>query len=360
MACVGNSRLFLCDTECVDASLDRVAADVGPDSDVLSASDALSMSESSIDARTPMDAGASDVSAGSDVCSNDRLSAINNLNDCILCRGYYAAVDGGNRCVNFYTDPQYCGADGVNCRTCDAGVECHLTVTCIAGTCRTPCLPGYEDCNGRANDGCESSLSTTINCGVCGNSCSNSDAGTSANTCADGGCRPTCISGFGNCDRNGANGCEANLNLPQHCGSCEPCPSADGGTASFECVDRTCVPTCASGWVNCDGDNHNGCETRVGARCNCAVGRGDCDNDTSNGCEVDVQTDRDHCGRCLSRCIRTAICISGGCSSCPAGQVGCGTGCQPEGQSRCSCGNRRVPCSESQACTAVDGGFQCL
>ena len=79
--------------------------------------------------------------------------------------------------------------DGVGTKTCgndgfwQATVACpsasnypstyHIEASCSAGACGFDCLEGYADCNDNDNSGisCETSLSDSLNCGACGNSC---------------------------------------------------------------------------------------------------------------------------------------------------------------------------------------------
>jgi hypothetical protein len=59
-----------------------------------------------------------------------------------------------------------CGACGVSCKATNG------TVICGAKGCEmTTCTAGFGDCNDSGNDGCETSLTTTTDCGVCGHSC---------------------------------------------------------------------------------------------------------------------------------------------------------------------------------------------
>lgn len=98
------------------------------------------------------------------------------------------------------------------------------------------------------------------NCGACGSVCGASGTSSSPH-CLDGRCRPTCRAGMGDCDGNGANGCEADLRTsPANCGACgSPCATAH---ATAACTAGTCaVGACLAGWCDRDGDAANGCET---------------------------------------------------------------------------------------------------
>ena len=108
--------------------------------------------------------------------------------------------------------------------------------TCSAGNCKiTACLAGFADCDGNAANGCETSLSTTQNCGSCGHVCTSDNAVT---VCLGGvTCIPTCNPGWTFCG-DPAGGCTINWQKdPSNCGGC-------GGTcASGEyCMKGACGP----------------------------------------------------------------------------------------------------------------------
>ena len=97
-------------------------------------------------------------------------------------------------------------------------------------------------------------------------------------TCADGVCG--CESGFGDCDKTLANGCETELATSQdNCGAC-----------GNQCQNGACM---------------------AGA-CVCSVGFADCDGNPMNGCEVDLQTDGKSCGACGHDCLG-GMCNAGVC-----------------------------------------------
>lgn len=59
----------------------------------------------------------------------------------------------------------------------------HVQRHCSGSTCDGACEPGWGDCNGdKRADGCEAPLTTTTNCGACGNTCQGS-AVCSGGTC---------------------------------------------------------------------------------------------------------------------------------------------------------------------------------
>ncbi len=90
----------------------------------------------------------------------------------------------------------------------------------VLATSACACIAGLGDCNANMLlDGCETSLTTTTNCGACARACSASNVTGSA--CTAGACSGTCAAGYGNC--NGTlqtDGCETPLNTATNCGAC--------------------------------------------------------------------------------------------------------------------------------------------
>jgi hypothetical protein len=74
------------------------------------------------------------------------------------------ATTGCERDVN--TDPTNCGGCGIVCRS-----HTGSSTPCVGGACTPTCNPGYANCNGVANDGCEVSIATNLHCGACGRAC---------------------------------------------------------------------------------------------------------------------------------------------------------------------------------------------
>jgi len=57
-------------------------------------------------------------------------------------------------------------------RSCGVCAAANAVVSCVAGACRIDrCNAGFGDCNSRYDDGCETSIDSTMNCGGCGTSC---------------------------------------------------------------------------------------------------------------------------------------------------------------------------------------------
>jgi hypothetical protein len=83
-----------------------------------------------------------------------------------------------------------------------------------------------------------------------------------------------CPAGFGDCDGDPGNGCEADLAHDRnHCGSC-----------GLGCSSPDCI--CAGGQLTTQ----------------CGTERADCNGDASDGCEIDVSTDTKNCGACGKVC----------------------------------------------------------
>src|SRR5690606_20887047 len=115
-------------------------------------------------------------------------------------------------------------------------------------------------------NGCETRLDTLTDCGACGMPCSlpNATATCAGGTCAIAACQP----GWGNCDGDDANGCETRLDTLTDCGACGMMCTRDNAEAS--CATGTCqIAACAPGYANCDGLDANGCErsTRTTSDC---------------------------------------------------------------------------------------------
>ena len=104
-----------------------------------------------------------------------------------------------------------------------------------SGGASTGCEPLTGDCDNNPGNGCETSLgSDPKNCGACANVCP-SGGGAEA-SCAGGTCGLACAKGVGDCDKNPANGCEANLSADsKNCGVC----GMDCGNQP--CVDGACA-----------------------------------------------------------------------------------------------------------------------
>jgi hypothetical protein len=250
-------------------------------------------------------------------------------------------------CVDEMTDVQHCGA----CTPCPGAMT--GDVQCVAGACKAQCLPGKADCNGKPDDGCETFTGTDANnCGKCGSVCNipNGIAVCSNGMCSLG----SCSQGHGDCDKNGANGCEADFDHdPKNCGSCgNACPSPANTVPTCQLGKCSTVLQCKTGFADCNGKADDGCEvdtTKDPAHCgtcgttcgavphgkagcinsacgiaSCDTNFADCNKSIFDGCEAPTDTDASNCGACGQKCTAPA----GGTASCMASKCALG-GCMP-------------------------------
>jgi hypothetical protein len=199
-------------------------------------------------------------------CSNEHGSSTCQAGSCVpSCAAGYADCDGlpENGCeTNTNADPAHCGSCPNSC-----GSNGQI---CVAGTCQaSPCAPGLGECDNDLAVTCETDITSSLgNCGFCGNRCSASN-GTAQ--CAGSSCGvASCNGGFGNCDGNPANGCEVTLATSTgNCGACgKSCSNAHGTT---RCAASACVPSCSTGFGDCDSSRQNGCETPLDTTSDCGM-----------------------------------------------------------------------------------------
>ena len=229
------------------------------------------------------------------------------------CSAGYENCDGseGNGCEVQLNSVSNCGGCGVPCTRANA------TPTCSTGTCRIQsCNARFDDCNGTDSDGCETSLSTVMNCQACGSTCP-MPANSAASCSFTSGCSFTCNSGY--CQSGGM--CVRNDTV-MNCGSsCNPCTAPSNATPA--CLSGSCSWTCDSGYcpvsgscvsnadnVNACGDSCTTCPDRANSSPTCTSGTcgftcdtgwADCDGMPGNGCETDL-SDEASCGACTNAC----------------------------------------------------------
>lgn len=245
----------------------------------------------------------------------------------------------GSGCVNIQTDVHHCGGCSTDCTTLG-----HVTgsTQCVAGACVLTggCAPGYADCDGLASSGCEADLTMPGHCGSCASTCAEPTPMCTAGTTGDGGTAFHCASG---------------------------CSGATSTRCSMICVDANGDPN------NCGGCGHvcsappNAVAICSGAVCGfaCNAGYADCDHDPANGCEVATGADTNNCGGCGNICPSvtggTATCAAGACGvTCATGLCGptcvscaasgTGSACLPSGT--CGC-NVATDCPSGRACDAT-------
>jgi hypothetical protein len=158
------------------------------------------------------------------------------------CPGSLTCCAGG--CIDPSNSIDHCGGCGTKCTVTNGSPAC-TAGKCAIASCKTP----WENCDGNAANGCETDTTASRDhCGGCGKPC-NPKNGTG--TCALGVCKVSmCNAGFGDCNGNPADGCEANFaSDPANCGSC-------GGKP---------VETCNLRDDNCNGacDDIDGCRKAI-------------------------------------------------------------------------------------------------
>lgn len=312
----------------------------------------------------------------------------------------HQAADG---CEQNLDDVRHCGACDHPCVPANAAPG-----TCTNGMCLvTKCNGGFADCNGLAADGCETRLDGAENCGACGVSCRlphvtspsceklvdgyrcvvEHDCDSDTASCAPIALQTNCDKGYADCDRNAANGCEADLSRLDNCGTCgNGCVRAGSINECREgrCIESGCRPgyaTCEGTvcrWLGTDPRNCGACGQTCGATSMCAggkctaqvctSGRADCDGEQSNGCEVSLVS-AENCGLCGQRCPNrphaSAACQDGLCGigACDAGWKDCdgdpSNGCEIDVRTNNDCGDCEKACIASNATTQCSSDGEC-
>lgn len=248
-------------------------------------------------------------------------------------------LDCGGSCVP--NDVHNCGACG---HSCTSLAHVSGTTSCTADKCAFPesaCAPGWSDCDGKPDNGCETDITTSSHCGSCSTSCP------SGNVCQASGCTPSCSAPTPTlCGGT----CTDTTSDPQHCGSCNATPCSGVTNGQPACKSSACSFTCNSGFTGCPTSSPTAC--------------------------VDEQGDTQNCGSCGNVCPApvtagsgTAVCSSGKCGlNCAASLTACPAGapkdCVNEATDKNNCGSCGNVCSQAPtngtaACHAGACGFDC-
>lgn len=199
----------------------------------------------------------------------------------------------GRTCIDPRSDDSNCNACGNVCH--DPPLPCNpmparTKYGCVARQCEGyKCEGGYADCNhdtpnGCSSDGCETSITTTKDCGGCGIACAPGEECKVDQGVIE--CRASCATmGLAKC----GDDCEDLLNDPLNCGACG---------------------------VGCAGrPNQSGLCKKGVCALECTPGFADCNADPADGCEVDLSSHPANCGACGHECDLHAgqPCIEGKC-----------------------------------------------
>ncbi len=208
----------------------------------------------------------------------------------------------------------------------DTGPDSADAATDVIATDISLCPGGMHECSGTCLWN-SSSLS-------CGASCVPCPANAHAIPACDGvSCGNECNVGFGDCDGDVANGCETNLGLPAHCGSCTTVCDAANPICTIYGGVRACVPSCG------------------GTSALCGLVCADLQNDPTN-CRI--------CGRvCPPVPNASPTCTAAVCGfDCNPGFHNCSGVCRSD-TSVATCGTSCLPCRPPTNATATCDGTTC-
>jgi hypothetical protein len=277
------------------------------------------------------------------ICDNNNSTSPTNFRCKIQsCKDGWSNCDGdvSNGCETSINTIFNCGGCGTICPS----LPNTFIPSCSNGVCKSGlCQSGWSDCDGISSNGCETFLGTTENCAICANKCNVSNAITK---CELSTCKIAyCDFGFKNCDGLYSTGCDINIltNL-SHCGQCGKSCSSLPNVFSTHCQNGMCmIDQCKLGYLDCDSNTNNGCETlstdplncgSCGRSCihsygvknstcsttdlscniqSCNDGLGNCDGNSINGCETSLLWDSSNCGKCGTLCSSSQVCFNGQC-----------------------------------------------
>jgi len=245
-----------------------------------------------------------------------------------------------------------------NCGYC--GNKCPADKPCIDRGIQDyacGCKPGEIYCGGFPP--CRAPADDDANCGACGNACPPEGDGSEApsNTyfgCSDSKCGALkCVAMTADCDGAAQNGCETVLVDENNCGACgnkcqdgmkcllnefqmPQCMCPEGLTlCPGGCIGDVCFGSCkdlSSDEYNCGGcgtacsyNLTNADEACVYGKCDwsCIPGWGDCNGNRDDGCETNIASDPKNCGGCGIVCngIAGQACVDGQCMVEPCDEI---------------------------------------
>ena len=175
-------------------------------------------------------------------------------------------------------DPEHCGP---GCGVCEPTKSDSCLGTCLCGDA-PPCGEERDCCNGA----CVDVSQNDTHCGACDNSCSQAALHANGGFCTDGVCDyVSCQTGWLDCNEDRSDGCETEVGI-ETCGSCtrdcsvkvlnaEGVACVEAGASTWRCEYDTCLDS----FADCDSDRKNGCETDLSDPLSC----GSCDNSCFTG-----------------------------------------------------------------------------
>jgi hypothetical protein len=274
-------------------------------------------------------------------------------------------VCGGNPkdgCMVSLNSVASCGACDFPCTNANGGTSCP------SGICRPTCATGFADCDGHPENGCETDLGSLDNCGACGTQCRNDHGTTVCQNKTK--CFPTCTGTWWDCNGNANDGCETDLSSAALCGPCTidaQCPTG------FFCNGTQCERKHASGTL-CSSPRECSTGNCVDGRCcvsdcttpcfSCANGAGAC-NPVANADDIPECTGARTCNA-ASQCKKKdgqactapdgSECASGYCKDGACCSTACTTACYSCATGAClqvAAGEDVPECWDTQTCNAA-------
>ena len=326
LGCLGQAERTYFD-DLIDGSADGtvvVDSPSGPDTSLPSDGQVLPGDDAAGDApNVQIDAAVRD--AGLD--SSDLDSAVFDSADLDSAVFDSAPVESGCGPTNTVSN---CGQCGAACDTTHSAPS-----SCTAGACQYNCNAGWGDCQPAApnTNGCETPLTTPLNCTACGAACDTTRSNGAA--CAGNGCSYTgCQAGWGDCQpaAPNTNGCETPLTTPLNCTACGIACDTTHSTGAA-CAGTGCMYTgCQAGWHDCNSaaPNANGCECQSPGCC----GDGGCEPQHDNGVgqsyydctPVGVYSSSLALKACVAYTDAAAQCVGYPCADPDSGPIICSSG----------------------------------
>ena len=239
----------------------------------------------------------------------------------------------GIQCVDFMTDSNHCGKKNNVCKDGNVCIGGHCKANPCTNPLETACLVGEENKCFNIN------ATNKDHCGACNYKCSEHKVtNATSDVCKAGKCQYTCNTGFVNVG-GGATAdtikCIDPRNDYNHCGASSATSRGDDCARypGKSCKDGTCA--CPDGQTYCDRKcvvlssvNIDSCSDD---KITCKSGFDRCDK-TKVACQ-DLNQDKEHCGKCSTKCNKDESCYNGQCvvNECANGQ----TLCDVEGKAEC-------------------------